>query len=70
MATGELLRPGVEVIQEISTPAPTFVRPTLVPCVVGAAFEVIPVLNSDGTINSKAKYGTYARSSPVPPDWL
>jgi hypothetical protein len=29
--------------------------------VVGTAFEVVNVLNSDGTINSKAKWGTYAQ---------
>lgn len=57
----ELLRPGVEVLQAARTPAPTFVRPTLVPCVVGPAFEVINVLNTDGTINSKAKYGAYTQ---------
>lgn len=57
----ELPRPGVEVIQQFSTPTPTFVRPTLVPCVVGTAFEVIKILNTDGTINSKALYGKYAQ---------
>ncbi len=57
----ELIRPGVEVIQQIATASPTFVRPTLVPCVVGPAFEVINVLAADGTINSKAKYGAYAQ---------
>lgn len=57
----ELIRPGVEVIQQIATASPTFVRPTLVPCVVGPAFEVINVLASDGTINSKAKFGAYAQ---------
>jgi hypothetical protein len=59
MATGELLRPGVEVIQTFRKPAPTFVRPTLASCVVGPAFEVIDVLNTDATINSKALYGSY-----------
>ena len=61
MATGELLRPGVQVIQQIRKTSPTVLRPTLVPCVVGTAFEVVNVLNTDGTINSKAKYGTYAQ---------
>jgi len=55
----ELIRPGVEVIQSFRTASPSFVRPTLVPCVVGPAFEVLNVLNSDGTINSKAKLGAY-----------
>lgn len=55
----ELIRPGVEVIQSFRTASPSFVRPTLVPCVVGPAFEVLNVLNSDATINSKAKLGSY-----------
>ena len=58
---GELPRPGVEVIQTFAAPSPSFVRPTLVPCVVGPAFEVINVLNTDGTLNAKAKYGAYAQ---------
>jgi hypothetical protein len=57
----ELLRPGVEVIQATRTPAPTFVRPTLASCVIGPAFEVINVLKTDGTLNSKAKYGAYTQ---------
>lgn len=59
---GELLRPGVEVIQSFQTASPSFNRPTLVPCVVGPAFEVINVLSSDGSINSKAKYGDYLQA--------
>lgn len=55
----ELIRPGVEVIQTRRKSSPTIVRPVLAPCVVGPAFEVINVLNTDGTINSKASYGTY-----------
>lgn len=58
---GELPRPGVEVIQTFATPAPSFVRPTLVPVVVGPAFEVLNVLNSDGTINSGSKFGAYSQ---------
>jgi hypothetical protein len=58
---GELPRPGVEVLQTFKTASPSFTRPTLVPCAVGPAFEVINVLSSDGTLNSKAKYGSYAQ---------
>lgn len=57
----QLPQPGVQIVQQFATPSPTFVRPTLVPCVVGAAFEVIKVLNTDGTINSKALYGLYSQ---------
>lgn len=56
---GELVRPGVEVIQTFQTPSPSFVVPTLAPVVVGPGFEVINVLTSEGTLNSKAKYGEY-----------
>lgn len=58
---GELPRPGVEVLQTFAKPSPSFVRPTLVPCAVGPAFEVLNVLSTDGTLNAKAKYGTYAQ---------
>lgn len=58
---GELIEPGVEVIQQFATPSPSFVQPTLAPVVVGPAFEVLNVLSSDGTINSKAKYGVYSQ---------
>ena len=57
--TAELARPGVEILQTFRSVSTTFLRPTLVPAVVGPAFEVINVLTSDGTINPKAKYGTY-----------
>lgn len=56
---GELLRPGVEVIQTFRSASPSFVRPTLAPCVVGPAFEVLNVLTIEAAINSKAKYGEY-----------
>lgn len=55
----ELIRPGVEILQVARTPTPTFLTPTLSPCVVGAAFEVLNVLTPDGTLNSNAKYGSY-----------
>jgi hypothetical protein len=60
-ATAEIARPGVDVIQTARKTSPTFLTPTLAPVIVGAAFEVINVLTSDGTINSKAKYGAYAQ---------
>jgi hypothetical protein len=51
----ELPRPGVEVVQEFAAVSPTIVTPTLVPCNVGPFFEVIEVLNSDGTTNDDAR---------------
>jgi hypothetical protein len=62
---GELLRPGVEVIQTFRSASPSFARPALVPCVVGPAFEVINVLTTEGTINSKAKWGGYSQIGKV-----
>lgn len=47
-----LTQPGVEVIQEIRTVSPTVVTPTLVPCIVGVAKQVIEVLVSNGTGNA------------------
>lgn len=61
----ELLRPGVTVLQTAKTTSPTFVRPTLAPCVVGPAFEVINVLSTDGTINPKALYGAYTQVGKI-----
>ena len=58
---GELIRPGVEVIQQLRTASPSFTRPALVPCVVGPAFEVLNVLTTDGSINSKALFGAYSQ---------
>lgn len=57
----ELPRPGVEVIQQFQSAAPTIVRPTLVPFVCGPAKEVIDALNADGTINTSAKQGSYTQ---------
>jgi hypothetical protein len=60
MATiGEIKKPDVEVSTQAKTQTPTFIRPRLVPCAVGTAFEVVNVLSRDGAINSKAKYGRY-----------
>jgi hypothetical protein len=46
-----LPRPGVEVIQEFRTTSPVVVTPTLVPCVVGVAKQVVEVLVTQGTGN-------------------
>lgn len=50
MAT-ELLQPGVSVIQEFRTVSPTIVTPTLVPCAVAPAFQVLEALDTDATGN-------------------
>lgn len=51
-------RPGVEVIQEFQSTSPTIVIPTLVPCNVAPFFEIIEVLNSDGTLNEDSELDT------------
>lgn len=50
MAT-ELLQPGVSVIQEFRTVSPTIVTPTLVPCTVAPAFQILDALTTDATGN-------------------
>ena len=54
-----LARPGVEVVQEFASTSATIVTPTLVPCIIGPAFEVIDITEADGTINSDAADGDY-----------
>lgn len=49
MAAAELPRPGVEVVQAIRTTSPTVVTPTLVPCIVGVAKQVVELLVPDGS---------------------
>jgi len=68
MAT-ELPRPGVEVVQEFQTVSPTIVTPTLVPCNIAPFFEVIEVLNADGTNNSDAQLtDPYEQLELTPPE--
>jgi len=50
MAT-ELLQPGVSVIQEFRTVSPTIVTPTLVPCSIAPAFQVLEAYETDSTGN-------------------
>ncbi len=54
----QLPRPGVEVLQVIRTTTPSVVTPTLVPCIVGVARQVVDLLSSDGsgtsTLNTDA----------------
>ncbi len=45
----ELPRPGVEVLQVIRTATPTVVTPTLVPCVVGVAKQIVELLETSGS---------------------
>ncbi len=45
----QLPRPGVEVLQVIRTTTPSVVTPTLVPCIVGVARQVVDLLVPDGS---------------------
>lgn len=45
----QLPRPGVEVVQEFRSVSPTIVTPTLVPCVIGVAKQLVEVLTSNGS---------------------
>jgi hypothetical protein len=48
----QLPRPGVEVIQEFRSVSPTIVTPTLVPCVVGVAKQLVEVTEQDSSGNT------------------
>lgn len=48
----ELPQPGVEIIQEFRSTSPTILTPTLVPCVVGVAKQIVDLLVDDGSGSS------------------
>ena len=50
----QLKKPGVDITQVVSGTAPNVSTPSLVPCIVGPAFEVVELLSNDGTPNSQA----------------
>lgn len=54
----ELPQPGVEIIQEFRSVSPTILTPTLVPCVIGVAKQIVDLLVDDGSgtkaLNSEA----------------
>lgn len=45
----ELPQPGVEIIQEFRSVSPTILTPTLVPCVIGVAKQIVDLLVDDGS---------------------
>ncbi len=51
-AIPELPKPGVKVIQEYTAAAPVVVVPSLVPCIIGACYEIHELEDDDGTLNS------------------
>jgi hypothetical protein len=65
MASTELPRPGVSVIQQFRTVSPTIVTPTLVPCVIGPCFQVVEALETDATGNSVVNTDAVASLPPI-----
>lgn len=49
----ELPKPGVEVVQVIRTVTPSVVTPTLVPCIVGVAKQIVDLLEPTGSGSSQ-----------------
>ncbi len=72
----QLPKPGVEVIQVIRTTTPSVVTPTLVPCIVGVARQVVDllvpdssgtsILNADALINLPAFFDAKAAVGTTP----
>lgn len=60
MAT-PLPRPGVEIVQEVTPESVTPVATTLVPCIVGPAYEVVNALKTNGSLNPKALHSVYGQ---------
>jgi len=57
-----LRKPDVSIEQEFAQETPTVVLATLPPCSIGPAFEIVDLLNDDGTVNSDSKYGEYVQA--------
>jgi hypothetical protein len=56
-----LPQPGVQIIQQLAKTTPSFTLPTLIPAIVGPAYEVTNVLNTDGSVNAGDKFGSYTQ---------
>lgn len=51
-----IAQPGVEVVQQIRPEQATPIVPTLPPCMLAPAYEVVELLNPDGSFNTQALY--------------
>lgn len=51
----QISKPGVEISQVFESTSPTPSTPSLVPCVVGPAFEVVEITGADGLASSTSK---------------
>ena len=61
----ELPRPGISIIQQFRTTSPTIVQPTLVPCVVGPAFQLVEAYKQDASGNNVANTDAVISMPPV-----
>ena len=61
----ELLQPGVSVIQEFRSVSPTIVTPTLVPCAVAPAFQILEALTTDATGNQNVNTDAIASLAAI-----
>ena len=51
----QVKKPGVEITQVVSGTTPAVSSPSLIPRVIGPAFEVVDLLNADSTLNADAE---------------
>jgi len=56
-------QPGTTVIQELRTVSPTVATATLPACIIGPAYEVVDVLDSDGLLNADAATEVYSQAA-------
>ncbi len=48
-------KPGVEITQKITSPTPTISAPSLVPCIVGPAYEVVDLLDENSVLTASSR---------------
>ncbi|MEC8306296.1 MAG: hypothetical protein VXZ72_00350, partial [Chlamydiota bacterium] len=56
----QIRKPGVNITQVVGGTPPTPVTATLVPCIVGPAFEVVELIGDDGTASAESQVTTSA----------
>jgi hypothetical protein len=65
MAYEELPKPGTSIIQRFRTVSPTIVSPTLNPCVIGPANQVVEALTVDSSGNSSTNQDAALSVPPI-----
>jgi hypothetical protein len=56
----QIRKPGVNITQVVGGTPPTPVTATLVPCIVGPAYEVVELIGDDGTASTESQVSTSA----------